>query len=267
LNPKITVVTICRNRLAELKDTVASVLAQGYPQLEYWIVDGASTDGTVDHLRMLERSNQGVRVLSEPDRGISDAMNKGIGLATGEWVAHLHAGDRYLPGTLDKVARRAALGDADVICGWMIKEEPQGDVLCRVDPPGLPLDMSIAHPSTFVRREWFQRCGGFDVAYRNSMDYELFLRMRAAGARFVVLPEPLTRMPGGGQSELSLWKTLSENHRARRAHLRSGFSRSPLWLLTLYLKGSVRILMQKAGLDSLVRLYRRHLGWPRKGGA
>lgn len=260
--PTLTVITICRNRLAELRDTVASVRAQGLPGLEYWIVDGASTDGTLEYLRGLERD--GIRVLSEPDAGISDAMNKGARLATGRWIAHLHAGDRYVPGALDLVMRRIAQADADVLCGWLIKEEPTGDVLCRCEPAGLALDMSLNHPATFIRRDWFERCGGFDVSYRNSMDYDLFLRLRGAGARFAVIPEPLTRMPGGGQSERSLWATLAENHRARRKHLRSGFSRSRLWLLALYLKGSTRILLQRAGLDPLVRAYRRRFGWPRK---
>jgi glycosyltransferase involved in cell wall biosynthesis len=260
--PLLTVITICRNRLDELRATVDSVLSRRPDGVEYWVIDGASTDGTPEYLRQLEPA--GVRVLSEPDAGISDAMNKGIHRATGRWVAHLHAGDRYLPGALETVTRRLAETDADILCGWLIKEEPGGDVLCRCDPEGLSYDMSLNHPATFVRREWFERCGGFDLSYRNSMDYELFLRLRQAGARFAEIPEPLARMPGGGQSELSLWATLSENHRARSRHLSGGLTRSRWWLVALYAKGSVRILLQRIGLEPLVRAYRRRFGWPRK---
>ena len=96
--PRFTVVTICRNALAGLRRTVETVLGQRYLALEYWIVDGASTDGTVEYLRGLDARR--VSVLSEPDRGISDAMNKGLSLASGEWVAFLHAGDEYLPGAI-----------------------------------------------------------------------------------------------------------------------------------------------------------------------
>src|SRR5205085_3904092 len=83
--PLITVVTVCRNALALLRPTVESVLEQRTPAVEYWIVDGASTDGTREYLDTL--AAHGVRTISEPDRGIADAMNKGARLATGRWVA------------------------------------------------------------------------------------------------------------------------------------------------------------------------------------
>ena len=104
--PLITVVTICRNALPLLERTAASVLAQDYLALEYWVIDGGSSDETPSFLEGLAR--RGVRTLSEPDRGISDAMNKGVARATGELVAHLHAGDLYVPGALAAVARAVA---------------------------------------------------------------------------------------------------------------------------------------------------------------
>ncbi|MBI5711625.1 MAG: glycosyltransferase [Candidatus Eisenbacteria bacterium] len=261
--PRITVVTICRNVLPALRRTVASVLAQGYPELEYWIVDGASTDGTRAYLAELEP--HGVRILSEPDRGISDAMNKGVRLATGEWVAHLHADDEYLPGALATVGRAALEGDTDLLCGWMIQREPTGDVLCRTAPERLEIEMAVPHPPTFTRRVLFERLGGFDTALRNAMDYDFFLRAHLAGARFRVVREPLVVVASGGQSERSLWDTLLETHRIRRRLLRSGWSRSRAFLAFLLVKGTVRQLLQRAGLAHLVAWYRRHLSIPRKG--
>jgi glycosyltransferase involved in cell wall biosynthesis len=261
--PRISVVTICRNVLPALRRTVASVQAQHYPALEYWIVDAASTDGTAGYLAQLEA--QGVRVLSEPDRGISDAMNKGIRLATGEWIAHLHADDTYLPGTLEAVARAAEAGGADVLCGHILKREPTGGVLCRTAPERLAIEMSVPHPAVFARRELWERLGGFDPALRNAMDYDLFLRARAAGARFRVIDRPLAVVAWGGQSERSLWKTLRETHDLRRRHLRSGASRSWLFLVFLFVKGKVRVALQSAGLAGLVAWYRRNLSIPRKG--
>lgn len=260
---RISVVTICRNVLPALRRTVASVQAQHYPALEYWIVDGSSTDGTAGYLAELEAL--GVRVLSEPDRGISDAMNKGIRLATGEWIAHLHADDTYLPGALEAVARAAETGDADVLCGHILKREPAGEVLCRTAPGRLAIEMSVPHPAVFARRELWERLGGFDPALKNAMDYDLFLRARTAGARFRVIDRPLSVVAWGGQSERSLWKTLRETHDLRRRHLRSGASRSWWFLVFLFVKGKVRMALQGAGLVGLVAWYRRNLSIPRKG--
>jgi glycosyltransferase involved in cell wall biosynthesis len=262
-HPRITVITICRNVRPALERTVASVLMQRYPALEYWIVDAASTDGTREYLATLE--SHGVKWLSEPDRGISDAMNKGIRLATGEWVAHLHADDSYLPGALDAVAEASRPGDADLLCGWILKREPHGEVLCRTAPDRLPIEMTVPHPPTFVRRALFERLGGFDTSLRNAMDYDFFLRAHQAGARFRVIPQALVSVEGGGQSERSLWATLAETHAIRTRHLRSGWSRSSVFLWFLYLKGTARQLLQRAGLNGIVSWYRRHLSIPRKG--
>jgi glycosyltransferase involved in cell wall biosynthesis len=259
--PRITVVTICRNALPALRRTVASVLAQKYPALEYWIVDGGSTDGTVQYLGTLEPG--GVRMVSEPDRGISDAMNKGVRLATGEWIAHLHADDTYLPGALLEAAR-AMRADVDFVCGAILKSEDQRDVLCPAAPERLPIEMAVGHPAVFVRRAIFERFGGFDEALRNAMDYDLFLRAFVGGARFVTVAAVLTRVAGGGQSERSLWKTLEETHAIRQRYLARGWSRSRAFLWFLVIKGHVRVALQRAGLDSLVAWYRRHMSLPRK---
>ena len=260
---RISVVTICRNSLPALRRTVDSVIAQRTPEVEYLVIDGASTDGTVEFLRSLEPL--GVRWISEPDGGISDAMNKGARLARGEWLAHLHADDTYLPGALDRVRREVEAGGADVLCGWILKAEPTGDVLCRCDPARLELDMTVNHPATLVRRSWFDRLGGFDVSLRNAMDYDLFLRAKLAGARFRVVPAALARFAAGGQSERSLWRTLRETHDVRRRHLRSGFSRTRGYLVALWLKGSIRIALQHGGLGGFVAWYRRRFSSPRKG--
>jgi glycosyltransferase involved in cell wall biosynthesis len=261
--PLLTVVTICRNALPALRRTVESVQAQRFPGLEYLIVDGGSSDGTREYLRGLER--EGVRGVSEPDLGISDAMNKGMRLATGTWVAHLHADDTYLPAALERMRPELAAADADVLCGWILKKEDGAEVLCRCDPMRLPLDMTVNHPASFTRHALLDRLGGFDVGLRNAMDYDFFLRAYQAGARFRVVPEALTRVAGGGQSEWSLWKTLRETHEVRRRHLRAGLGRSPLWLAALYAKGSVRIGLQRAGLRAFVAWHRRRFSYPRKG--
>lgn len=261
--PKITIVTVCRNALALLGPTVESVLAQRYAGMEYWIVDGASTDGTRAYLESL--APRGVRFVSEPDGGIADAMNKGVGLSGGTWVAHLHAGDAYLPGALRAVADAARAGDADVICGSIWKDEERGRALYHARPRHLPLDMTIHHAATWTRRALFLELGGFDGRYPNAMDYDFFLRAHAAGARFAVLPEPLASMAKGGQSERSLWITLRETHAIRRRVLTRGAGRSPAYFAWVLARASARRMLQRAGLGGFVAWFRRRFALAQKG--
>jgi len=260
--PLITIVTVCRNALALLRPTVASVLEQRTPTVEYWIVDGASTDGTREYLASLDPNS--VRWVSEPDRGIADAMNKGARLATGRWVAHLHAGDRYLPGALHAVLASAG-SPADILCGSLLKQEERGEELYRPQPSRLRLDMTIHHPATFTRREVFEEIGGFDEQYPNAMDYDFFLRALLAGKRFEVLPETLARMASGGQSERSLWETYKETQLIRRRALPTGWERSHLYFLLLVARGSARRMLQRGGLGGLVSWFRRRFSMTRKG--
>ena len=261
--PLITVVTVCRNVLPALRRTVSSVLSQKGVRFEYWIVDGASTDGTVAYLE--ELASRGVRFRSEPDGGISDAMNKSLPLATGDWVAHLHAGDEYLPGALARVARASEEApEAEVLCGYMLKREPGGERVYECAPALLPRDMTVNHPATWIRRRVFERHGGFRERLRRAMDYEFFLRLHQAGVRFEVIPEPLARMEYGGLSEGSLWRTLHETHLARREVLREGFERSYAYLLLLYARGLIRRGLERLGLGSVVAWFRRRHAWVRK---
>ncbi|HEY3216763.1 MAG TPA: glycosyltransferase family 2 protein [Candidatus Eisenbacteria bacterium] len=262
--PTISVITVCRNALPALRATAESVLGQGYPALEYWVIDGASTDGTARFLE--ELADRGVRVRSEPDRGISDAMNKGLRLATGELVAHLHAGDRYAPGALAAVARHWARDPAaDVFCAHLLKREERGEVVYRCEPGKLTRDMTVNHPGTWTRRAVFDRLGGFEESLRCAMDYDFFLRAARAGCRFHVIPEALALMEGGGQSERSRWDTLRETHAIRRRHLDAGWERSGAYLLYLWARGGLRRTLQGLGLGAAVAWYRRRFALVRKG--
>jgi glycosyltransferase involved in cell wall biosynthesis len=273
--PSITIVTVCRNALALLRPTVESVLSQRTPSVEYWIVDGASTDGTRAYLE--ELAGRGVRFVSEPDRGIADAMNKGVRLSAGAWIAHLHAGDAYLPGALDAVLARVAAAEApdavparavsegpdprstraDVLCGSILKREERGETLYRPAPERLRLDMTVHHPAAFTRRAVFESLGGFDPSYPNAMDYDFFLRALAAGFAFEVIPRPLARMAGEGQSERSLWATYRETHRIRKRVLGRGWECSTPYFVYLVTRGSTRRALQRMGLRGLVRWFRR----------
>lgn len=184
--PTLTIITPCLNAAATLPATLASVRAQAYPGLEHIVVDGGSTDGTVDLLR----AAAGVRWISEPDRGLSHALNKGIAMAQGEVIGELNADDVYEPGALAAVG--TALRDrADAMwltgyCriidgdGREIRKPVTGYKNWLLRRYSLPLYLThnfISAPATFFRRAALEEVGGFDERYRISVDYDLQLRI------------------------------------------------------------------------------------------
>ena len=184
--PSLTIVTPCLNAVATLPATLASVRAQGYPELEHIVVDGGSCDGTVALLEAAE----GIRWTSEPDRGLADALNKGIAMATGDVIGELNADDVYEPGALQAVgAAFTAHPRATWLTGYCRIIDGSGheirrpvtaykNWLLRRYSLGLYLTHNfVSAPATFFRRAALEEASGFDERYRISVDYDLQLRI------------------------------------------------------------------------------------------
>jgi glycosyltransferase involved in cell wall biosynthesis len=188
--PSITIVTPAFNAAATIERTIASVRAQDYPgELEHLVVDGASTDGTV---ALLDAA--GVRYISEPDRGLAHAMNKGIALARGEIVGEINADDVYAPGALAAVgAAFAEHPQAEWVTGRCTIIDGDGREIRRAVTAyknvllrrySLPLYLThnfVSAPATFFRRDVLRELGGFDERYRISVDYDLQLKLARRG--------------------------------------------------------------------------------------
>jgi glycosyltransferase involved in cell wall biosynthesis len=163
------------------------VLSQDYPAVEYVVIDGASTDGTLDVIRRYEDRLPVLR--SEPDAGIYDAMNKGAALATGEWVIFMNAGDAFHSPNALSALQPHLMSDADVICGATEKVLHDHLETRRFHvAPGRPADlwrrMPASHQATLVRRALQQRYR-FDDSYRWCADHELLMRLQRDGKKFV----------------------------------------------------------------------------------
>ncbi|HWT94987.1 MAG TPA: glycosyltransferase family 2 protein [Solirubrobacteraceae bacterium] len=188
--PRITVITPAYNAVATIEQTLASVRAQDYPDLEHLVIDGGSTDGTVDLLR----ETDGITWISEPDRGLAHAMNKGIAMATGEIVGEINADDVYLPGALAAVG---AAAEAHPEAEWLTGRCPiiDGDgteirkpvtayknfLLRHYSLPVYLTQNFISAPATFFRTAPLREIGGFDERYRISVDYDLQLKFARRG--------------------------------------------------------------------------------------
>ncbi len=218
---KISVITPTYNAEKTLERTIASVLGQGYPDLEYIVVDGLSNDGT---LAIVEKHKGRIsRWVSERDKGIYDAMNKGVKMAQGEWIGILNGDDVYTDGVLHAVAELARKHpDAEVL---------YGDIrMVFADRPAYffksknPLrqshfwKMPIWHPTMFVRKDVYERLGGFLDTYRIASDYELVLRLFRAKARFQYSGSQWVEMAGGGASDVSWLKGKHELRAIAESH-------------------------------------------------
>ena len=227
--PLLSIVTPCLNGGATLPEALESVRSQGLGEaVEHIVVDGGSTDGTVETLRVAP----GVHWESEPDRGLSDAMNKGVARATGEYIGWLNADDFYLEGGLSRV--RDALtqnpgalwlsapclivdGNGREIRRWVTTYKRF--FLRRYRRGTLLIQNYIAAPATFVRRDAILEAGGFDERFRYSMDYDLWLRLAKREAP-VLLDEPVAafRMAEGSLSMTGFSGQFREHAQNAREH-------------------------------------------------
>lgn len=216
--PLITVITVCRDAEATIVEAMASVAGQSHPRVEHLVIDGASRDGTVAAARAAARPS--TRIVSEPDRGIYDAMNKGLRLATGEIVGCLNADDVFAdPHALACIA--AAFADPAVgICYgdlvYVAQDDPERIVRYwstgRITAADLAFALMPAHPTFYVRRSLLARLGPFDLSFASGNDFEFTARyLHAGGVRARYLPRVLVRMRLGGVSNRSLRQVLRQN--------------------------------------------------------
>lgn len=222
---KVSVVTCCWNSEPFIEQSIASVRAQRGVTIEQVFVDGGSTDGTLERIQGLDGD---VRWVTDVRGGISNAMNVGARIATGDLIAHLHGDDYYL-GT-DVVARAVAAMQA-AGARWAygrITSDIDGQLVpdTWAMPPWSPGRLLrgnfIGHPSVFVERALFEQAGGFDTGLKYAMDYDLWLRLaRLATPVYLGYEVAAFRRHAGSLSTAQADKAFDEDHAVRRRHLGS----------------------------------------------
>jgi glycosyltransferase involved in cell wall biosynthesis len=218
---RITVITVCFNASKTIGEALDSVACQEHPDVEHIVIDGGSTDGTQEQIRL-----HGRRVtlsISERDRGIYDAMNKGIARATGDVIAFLNADDEYLhPHVLSRVAEVMQQSEVDACYANLFYVDPHNtDKVVRVwrSRPyvrGLfKKGWMPAHPTLFVRKHVFDRLGNFDLSFPQQSDFDLTMRFfELGGISSQFVPEYWVRMRAGGVSNRSLKTVVRGNREA-----------------------------------------------------
>ena len=229
---KISIITITYNSAKTVQRALASVQEQTYPDIEHVIVDGASTDGTKEIIEAYAAKHKNVRWVSEKDNGIYDALNKGIGMASGDVIGFLHSDDKlYSPDSIGQIAAAFASSKADVVYGDL--QYCNGDRVIRrwksnaFNPRALKYGWMPPHPTVYVRREVYQQVGPYDEWFRISADYDMMLRIFSAHYHTCYIPEVLVSMETGGASNRNtkarLSKTQEDYIALKKNHVGAGY--------------------------------------------
>jgi glycosyltransferase involved in cell wall biosynthesis len=230
VQPTISIVTAVYNRVGTIEQTLRSVREQTWPHIEHIAIDGGSTDGTLDVLR--SHKDQLAALVSEPDQGIYDALNKGMALAKGDIVGLLHSDDffahndvlRHVAGAFQHSSVEAAYGDLDYVSksdGRVVRRWRSG----QYAPGRLRFGWMPPHPTFYFRRRLLQKLGGYDLSMQLGADFDLTLRyLIHAGENVAYLPEVLVKMRTGGASgSMHAWvQNVRSNLRALKQYNAGG---------------------------------------------
>ena len=228
---RVSVITVCYNSAASIVDTLQAVASQVHDDIEHIVVDGGSIDGTIE---LVQRHGKHVaKFTSEPDKGIYDAMNKGLALATGDYVAYLNSDDFYTNNeTVSRVVAAVRNTKSDAVFGdlsyvqrnnpslrvryWKSQAFKTGSFARGHPPP---------HPTFFIRRELLVSLKGFDLSYRLASDFDLMFRaLEVQKCTSTYLPSELVRMRAGGVTNRSLTNILCQNQEILRCLRHHGVS-------------------------------------------
>jgi glycosyltransferase involved in cell wall biosynthesis len=256
---KVSIITTCFNGVATIEQTILSVLHQTYPNIEYIIIDGGSTDGTLEVIRKYEP--QISYWISEKDGGISEGWNKGLAKATSQIIGIINSDDWYAEDAVQQIVNQfGEHPEAGFIFGDLMYIDPYGNSLFiqKGDPnyfKEIAYQMpSIPHPTVFVSSDIYKSCGSFNRNYKIAMDYEFLLRITKNGVKGSYVPKILAYMRFGGKSDILNYKGFREVMNAS-----IGFGYNKLYARVRYyykcLKFFMRKSLQKLKLEPIVRWY------------
>jgi glycosyltransferase involved in cell wall biosynthesis len=239
--PLISIITVAYNAARTIEQTIKSVISQSYENLEYIIIDGGSTDGTLDIIKKYkDRIDFWIR---EPDKGIYDAMNKGITYANGELIGIINADDWYEPDIISYIADCLINTDKNTVIHGLLRiiKDEQFYSIKGNSTRVLKYDM-IQHPTCFIPKSIYQQCGMYNIKYKYSADYDLVLRYVNSGVQFKFIEQVIANFRIGGIS--SAFKAQSDKYLILKRHKVISGSEATLRILLLYFSSFVKKIIQ-----------------------
>lgn len=216
---RVSVITVVHNGENVIERTLESVYCQDYEKLEYWVIDGASTDGTLEKVKQYEerflQKGTAFHYISEPDQGIYDAMNKGIRQATGDVIGFINAGDTYEEGAVPAAVRKFAETDCDMLFGNLQIVTTKGRKLTKKAKQRRFYQTSRDwnHPTMFVKTQWYREYPFAGKGIHD--DYAFYLKMRKQKCKIEVINQRMATFQMGGASNERNWKSVKRRIRDR----------------------------------------------------
>ena len=238
---KISVITVVRNRVKTIENAINSLKSQTYKNIEYIVIDGASTDGTFELINSTLDSSD--IFISEPDLGIYDALNKGLKVASGEIIVFLHSDDIFYDhNVIGNICKRFLEGNYDIIYGDVSFFSPLdfNKIIRKYSSKTLSINnlrwgWMPAHPAMFIRRSIYEHYGYFNINYKIAGDYEFLCRISKSGEiRALKVDEVFIKMSSGGISTSSLRSKIILNLEVLKACRDNGLKTNLLMILLKY---------------------------------
>lgn len=250
LNTFFSIITICYNAELEIEDTLKSVYEQQYMNYEYIVIDGKSSDNTMAIIKKYQSlfENIGIKItcVSEKDMGISDAFNKGIKLAIGDYIGLINAGDRLMPNSLTAINNFLDDNDEIIYGKTLFIDKKRNLKYLRPIPLNLDLSMMkynglvFTHQSAFVKREVYEKYGLYNLSFKIIMDWDLFLTFYNNGVKFRYCNKVIVAMLAGGISTLGTYSMLKEEIRLSKKY--KGYPSYKIFLKWLFKYNFLRII-------------------------
>jgi glycosyltransferase involved in cell wall biosynthesis len=257
----VSIITIVYNGVNHIEKTIESVLGQTYKHIEYIIIDGGSTDGTIEVIKKFEPRL--AYWVSEPDKGISDAFNKGIKKAKGQIIGIINADDWYEETAVELAVKN--MEGFDIVYGDLqFLKNGKRDFILQGNHKDLTRVMTVNHPTAFVRKEIYETYGLFDEKYRCAMDYDLMLRFKINNCRFKHIPAVLTNMRWNGMSDKNWLTGCKETLNIKNKYLPDQKVANTLFFLKHVLGIAIPKWLEKLNLHSVVKAYRKRLSAQKK---
>lgn len=235
---KVSLITVAYNSAETIRDTIESVLTQTYPEIEYIIVDGKSSDNTVDIIKEYELRFDGkMKWISEPDKGLYDAMNKGISLSTGDVVGIINSDDLFCDNlALEKVinAFNADAHTDAVYADLFYVAQHDTERIIRKWITGVQKPFNAgwhpAHPTLYIKRKIYLMYGGFDLSFKLAADFEIMLRfIDRYKIKITYLQDSFVKMRLGGETNKSIKNIFNQNLECIRAFTKNGIDVNKLF--------------------------------------
>lgn len=204
--PLISVVTVCYNSKSTIENTFVSMLNQTYANIEYIVIDGKSNDGTLDIIRTYETKfierNISFKWMSEPDKGIYDAMNKGLKIAKGELIGIINSDDYYENDALEIIANSYVKNNSYDVYHGLLKFYNSGNLsMIRGTDSSILSKHMIEHPTCFLKRTTYEKYGDFNCKYKYVADYELLCRIKKNKGKFKLIDKVIANFYDGGAGD------------------------------------------------------------------